>query len=293
MYRCCNSKFYLIYYKEEMLEEGEDMKIGASSSCFYPLETEKAFLRIAEAGIRTAEIFLNSPSELNKAFISELKVIKDAYGVDVRSLHPYRSFSEGYDIFSKYERRFEDVKDVFKRYFDAAGELGAEFIILHGARGKAEISIERYAERYFELYRIAESMGCTLAHENVVGYVGSQPEFMSFMKNALGDSFKMVLDIKQARRAGADFRKFIDVMGENIVHVHLSDCDKERDCIPPSEKGLFDFSELFTLLQNVRYKGKYIVELYSDSFSNDSEIVSSTMYLQRILNGIEEGSKEK
>ena len=264
------------------------MKIGASSSCFYPLETEKAFLKIAEAGIRTSEIFLNSPSELNKSFVGELRKIKDAYGVDVRSLHPYRSFSEGYDIFSKYERRFEDVKEVFRRYFDAAGELGADFIILHGSRGRAEIPPERYAERYFELHRIAESMGCTLTHENVVDYVGAQPEFMSFMKSTLGDSFKMVLDIKQARRAGADYRKFIDAMGESIVHVHLSDCNNERDCIPPSEKGLFDFRELFTLMRNVGYKGKYIVELYSDSFRDVGEIVSSTIYLQDILNGIEE-----
>ena len=259
------------------------MKIGASSSCFYPLETEKAFLRIAESGIVTSEIFLNSSSELNKSFIRELRAIRDAYGVAVSSLHPYRSFSEGYDIFSKYERRFEDVKEVFRRYFEAAGELGAEFIILHGARGRAEISPGQYAERYFELCRIADSMGCTLTHENVVDYVGAQPEFMSFMKNTLGDSFKMVLDIKQARRAGADYRKFIEVMGENIVHVHLSDCNNESDCIPPSGKGLFDFKELFTLLGNAGYKGKYIVELYSDSFKDVSEIVSSTMYLQDIL----------
>ena len=68
------------------------MKIGASSSCFYPLETEKAFLKIAEAGIRTSEIFLNSPSELNKSFVGELRKIKDAYGVDVRSLKAMISF---------------------------------------------------------------------------------------------------------------------------------------------------------------------------------------------------------
>lgn len=276
-----------------MLKEGVDMKIGASSSCFYPLETEKAFLKIAEAGIRTSEIFLNSPSELNKGFIRELREIKGAYAVDVTSLHPYRSFSEGYDIFSKYERRFEDAKEMLRRYYDAAGELGAEFIILHGARGRAEIPLERYAERFFELSRIAESMGCTLTHENVVDYVGAKPEFMRFMKKNLGNSFKMVLDIKQARRADEDFREFIELMGESIVHVHLSDCDEKRDCIPPSEKGSFDFGELFTLLKKVGYKGKYIVELYSDSFNDVDEIVSSTMYLQCILNGIEEGSNVK
>ena len=265
------------------------MEVGASSSCFYPLETEKAFLNIASAGIKTAEIFLNSPSELQKDFIRQLKSIKDYYGVNLTSLHPYRSFSEGYDLFSKYKRRYEDATDKFRRYFEASNELGAEFIILHGSRGRTEISLDEYAERYYKLYEIAVREGSVLTHENVVDYSGATPEFMAFMKKSMGDSFKMVLDVKQARRAKVDPKQFIDVMGENIVHVHLSDCDNERDCIPPSEKGLFDFKEFFTLLQKVDYKGRYIVELYSDSFSSVSEIVSSTEYLQNILNSVKEG----
>lgn len=270
---------------------GEYMEIGASSSCFYPLLTEQAFLNIAELGFQNAEIFLNSPSELSMPFIRQLKAVKDSYGVNVVSLHPYRSFSEGYDIFSKYERRFDDVTEVFKRYFDAAATLEAEYIILHGARGKPEIPVEQYAERYFRLSEIASKMGCTLTHENVVDYVGEHPDFMKFMKAALGDRFKMVLDIKQARRAGASVKEFIDTVGESIVHVHLSDFDKEKDCILPSEKGLFDFFELFTDLQNVGYKGKYIVELYSDSFSEGREIMESAVYLQEILNCTKEGRK--
>lgn len=265
------------------------MEVGASSSCFYPLETEKAFLNIASAGIKTAEIFLNSPSELEKNFIGQLKSIRDCYGVEVTSLHPFRSFSEGYDLFSKYKRRYDDATELFRRYFEAANELNAEYIILHGSRGIIEISNDEYAERYFRLSEIAEKEGCTLTHENVVGYAGATPEFMAFMKKSLGDSFRMVLDIKQARRAGEDVKQFIDAVGENIVHVHLSDCDKERDCIPPSEKGFFDFSELFSNLDKVGYNGRYIVELYSDSFSTVSEIVSSTEYLQNILNSVKEG----
>ncbi len=267
------------------------MEIGASSSCFYPLRTEKAFLNIAELGFKNAEIFLNSPSELNKDFIRQLKAIKEEYAISVTSLHPYRSFSEGYDLFSKYERRFEDATEIFKRYFEAASELEANYIILHGSRGKSEIPPEQYAERYFKLSEIANAMGCILTHENVVDYVGAHPGFMKYMKDALGDRFKMVLDVKQARRAGADVKEFIDTVGESIVHVHLSDFDKEKDCILPSEKGLFDFFELFTSLQNVGYKGKYIVELYSDSFSDGREIMESAVYLQKTLNSAKEGRK--
>ena len=44
------------------------MEIGASSSCFYPMETEKAFLHVASHGFRNIEIFLNSPSETENTF---------------------------------------------------------------------------------------------------------------------------------------------------------------------------------------------------------------------------------
>ena len=71
--------------------------------------------------------------------------------------------------------------------------------------------------------------------------------------------------------------------------MHLSDCDRKRDCIPPGENGLFDFKELFTLLHRVGYKGRYIVELYSDSFNDVNEIVESTVYLQHILKEVKEG----
>jgi len=260
---------------------GEYMEIGASSSCFYPLLTEKAFLNIAELGFQNAEIFLNSPSELSMPFIRQLKAVKDSYGVNVVSLHPYRSFSEGYDIFSKYERRFDDVTEVFKRYFDAAATLEAEYIILHGARGKPEIPVEQYAERYFRLSEIASKMGCTLTHENVVNYVGEHPDFMKFMKAALGDRFKMVLDIKQARQSGIPYANFIDEMKDDIVTVHLSDVDENgKMCLPG--KGVTDFEDLFKRLHGVGFDGSLIIECYFNDYQDYPELFESLDFVKNL-----------
>ena len=259
------------------------MKIGASSSCFYPLETEKAFLNVAEMGIRDCEIFINSSSELKPQFLKELKNIKDSYGVCVAALHPYRSFSEGYDFFSDYKRRFYDAVESYKRYFEAAGQLGADYIIMHGAKGKFDISLEEYAERFGVLNEQALKQGVVVAHENVVNFSGAKPEFFSFMKSQLGDSFKMVLDIKQARRADANYEDFIKIMKSNIVHIHLSDFSEEKDCIAPSALGKFDFERLFALMHEADFKGRYIVELYSHSYSQKSEITESVLYLQNLL----------
>ena len=265
------------------------MQIGASSACFYPLETEKSFLRLAKLGFTESEIFFNSVSELEPSFIKELKAIRDAYGMNIISFHPYESFAEGYRFFSRYERRFYDSVEGFKRYFEAAAELGAKYLVLHGSKGKIDIPKEEYAERFGRLNETAEAFGCTVAHENVVDYSGATPEFMQFMKSQLGSRFKMVLDVKQARRAKVDPYDFIRIMGDDIVHVHLSDFSENCDCLPPSEKGLFDFERLFTELDKVGYKGKYIVELYSDNYNNETEILTSAKYLEGILNKINKG----
>lgn len=265
------------------------MEIGASSACFYPMETEKAFLHIAELGFRYSEIFFNSRSELDRSFVRELKAIRDAYGITVTSLHPYRSFAEGYNFFSSYERRFLDGVDNYKRYFDAAATLGAKYIVLHGSRGYIDISAEQYADRFARLNEAAKPFGCIVAHENVVDFIGEKPEFMKTMQSYLGDGFKMVLDVKQARRANVDPMEFIEAMGKSIVHVHLSDYSQSCDCLPPSEEGLFDFASLFTALHKKGYNGRYMIELYSNNFSKENEILNSAKYLEEILNKVRLG----
>ena len=265
------------------------MEIGASSACFYPLETEKSFLNIAELGIRHSEIFFNAPSELEISFLRELERIKNAYDIDVVSLHPYRSFAEGYDIFSSYKRRYEDSIEKHKKYFHAAATLGAKYIVLHGSKYKTDITQEEYADRLGELGEIAKKFSCNVAHENVVDFVGQTPEFMAYLKSQLGEDFKMVLDVKQARRSGCDPLDYIKTVGNSIVHVHLSDYDTTRDCIPPSDEGFFDFRRLFTELHKIGYNGKYIIELYSNGFQKKEEIVKSARYLEDILQQVHMG----
>ncbi len=263
--------------------KGKIMRIGVSSSCYYPLETEKSLIRLGEMGIRTVEVFFNSPSELTGGLFREICDIKTHYGMDIVSFHPFMSFAEGYFLFSSYERRFYDSLDtIYKPCFEAAARLGAKYVILHGAKGKMTISDEEYAERFYRFDEAARQFGVKGAHENVVHYVGQSPEFMLYLKKMLGENFNMVLDVKQARRTGVDYQQFVDALGESIVHVHVSDFDAYRDCTPPKEGGRFDFRKLFDSLEKIGYHGKYMIEVYSDSFQSDRELFASYEYLRSI-----------
>lgn len=257
------------------------MRIGMSSSCFYPEETESSLRRIGEAGAKTAEIFFNSPSELHGDLLRELCAIKAHYGMDVVSVHPFMSFAEGFWLFSEYERRFRDSLEFYPRFFEAAQALGAHLFVLHGAK-HLKLEPDRYAERLFLLNEKAKPYGVQVAHENVVYYVGEDPAFMQRLRTQLGRDFAMVLDLKQAYRAGADPFAFIETAGDHIVHVHISDSDGSHDCLPPG-RGAFPFLRLFRALQDVGYNGKYIIELYRHNFRDERDLSEAQAFLRRTL----------
>jgi len=264
------------------------MEIGVSTSCFYPLETEKAFLYLAEKGVKTTEIFFNSPCELAPDFVSELKRVKDHYGMTVRTLHPFTSATEPYFYFGNYERRVSDVMETYKRFFEVGEVLGAECLVIHGSRPQKHLTEELYCERFARLVEMGKKHGVLPAQENVVNCLSSSPEFLKKLKSFIGDDFRAILDIKQTVRAATDIYTYIDAIGDSIVRVHVSDNDSDHDCLPPGE-GNFDFVKLFKKLDEIGYKGDGVVELYNDNYENNEQIFIAIEYLKKEL---ENGSKK-
>ncbi len=258
------------------------MNIGISSSCFYPLETERSLRRVAEAGAKVTEIFFNTPSELRGDLLRELIAIRDAYEMTVTSVHPFQSFAEGYWLFSEYRRRFTDALDLYAPLFEAAAALGAKYAVFHGAKTLIVDEAE-YAERFFRLDERAKQFGVRAAHENVVHYVGEAPGFMTRLNTLLGGDLQMVLDLKQAKRADEDPFDFLSALGKNIVHLHVSDSTAEHDCLPPGE-GTFDFRRLKTTLDALDYSGALMIELYRRNFHSDRQLTEAQRFLNEIWN---------
>ena len=248
--------------------------IGVSSACFYPAETEKSLETAGECGFKTVELFLNSHSELEDNFVDELIRIKEKYNINIVSVHPFASFAESFYLFSNYERRYYDILPLYDRLFEVTAKLGAQIFVLHGAKIPGSISDEEYCRRFSHLIEMGKKYGVRVCQENVVHHRSESPEYLKMMKESIGDDFKMVLDIKQAHRAGYSPYEFIDALGESIIHVHISDRNEEKDCIPPLT-GEFDFPDLFSEMERIGYEGKFIIELYYWSYEDKKEIVES------------------
>lgn len=259
------------------------MEIGVSSACLYPLETERAVYELCSRGVKNMEIFVNANEELEGDIYKEILSYISSFGVNVTSLHPFSSPMETVFLFSDYKRRMDSIIDSYRRYFERMAEIGAKIFVLHGALQSARVSDERYFERYLKLYRIAREFGVTVAQENICYCKSRSTEFLRNMSEQLGNEVRFVLDLKQARRSNISPFDLIEVMGEKIAHVHVSDGDEGRDCLPVG-KGKFDFERMFTRLSDNGFDGAVIVELYRENYSSYDELKDSADSLLKIYN---------
>ena len=259
--------------------------VGISSACFYPLETELSLIKAADCGAKVTELFLNTLSELEPEYVNELLKIKNERGLDIVSLHPFGSFTESFALFSSYNRRFTDYIPLYRQFFSVAEKLGCKLFVVHGAKIPGSVDDDTYCERFSKMIDIAAEYGIIYAHENVVHYRSESPDYLLMMREKIGDKFKIVLDIKQARRAGFSPYDFVDKLKDDIIHIHISDYNNEKDCIPPG-LGEFDFNKFFKTMFDAGYNGKYIIELYNNSYKNENEISNAFQFVKENLKNV-------
>lgn len=250
------------------------MKIGVSTACYYPLETERAVAQIIETGASVAEVFINSTSEAGPAYIRQLRDDCDRAGLRVCAFHPCTSFAEPVYFFTGYTRRLNDSLDLYRFYFEAAAFLGASVFNFHGSKPDAPESL--YYEIYSLLFEEARRFGLVFSQENVVGYKSQSPAFILSMKRALGQNVAFTLDVKQANRAGHSPFEMLDAMSGRIAHLHINDYDAKRDCLLPG-KGTFDLDELLSRVIRNGYQGDAVIEVYRKNYDKYQDITDSVI----------------
>ena len=257
------------------------MQVGISSACFYPELIEDALKFLCENSVPKIEIFFNTFCEMEgKVFKDVQSILKDS-DTKVVSVHPFTCAFEPFLLFTNYERRFEDGLEFYKRYFDACNKLGAKITVFHGDKAESKTPDELYFERYHRVFLTAKAQGITFAQENVAYCRSKSPEFVEKMRQQLGDDVAFVLDLKQARRGGTDYKAMADAMGDKIAHFHANDYDDLHDCLLPL-CGKCDFNEVIAYLKQKGYNGDAIIEVYRQNYNEHSELITSMNNLQKI-----------
>lgn len=255
---------------------------GISTACFYPELTECALSKLAESGVAATEVFLNAPSEMKEPYIKELGKIAASGGTRVLSVHPFSSGFEPFLLFSTYRRRTEDGLEYYKGFFGAAALLGAKYVVIHGDGRRRETPRPFYFDVFGELIALSKRMGVLAVQENVPRCNSFCPDFFVDMAAYLPE-VRFVLDIKQSLRAGYRAEEMAAAMGRRVCHVHMSDNDETRDCLPVGQ-GTQDTTALLGMLhRQCGFDGGVVQEIYRDNFADYPELYAGYQALARCV----------
>lgn len=259
------------------------MEIGISTASYFSkLQLEDAVLDIGAHGVPICEVFFNSFSEYDPAFVELLQERFSRSNLRVFSVHPMSMQFEP-QLFSIHPRQRDDAWRIFEQVLKDGNRLGASHYVMHGpARlfgGVKNIGLARIAPIFLELAALARQYDIQLTLENVSWCVFNEPEFGLRLLDAIGgDALRFTLDVKQAVRSGHDPVEYIQAVGSRIVNVHLCDATQQengsaRYAMPGA--GEYDFLRMFNELARCGYQGPAFIEVYSDMYQAIPELYES------------------
>lgn len=258
------------------------MLAGVSSASLYPLETERAVKRLGELGVKNIEIFMNDFSEISGGIFEEILRTVREYDMNVVSLHPFTSPMESGFLFSNYPRRQQALLDMYRDFFECMNKLGARIFVLHGAILSSNCPDGRYFEQFSRLLDAADEFGVTIGQENISYCKSGSLDFLKRLREECGARTKYVLDLKQARRSGISALEILDELGKDVVHVHISDADGKRDCLPIGA-GTENFALITNRLKELGYDGALLIELYRSNYSEYEELAEGVKRIEKFF----------
>lgn len=260
------------------------MKVGISTATFFSrVLTEDSFSVIQRCGGECAEVFLTTRYEYEPAFGDLLKERKG--DLEIYSVHALNTQFEP-ELFNSAERTRKDAEELYRKVLDVARKIGAGYYTFHGRmrlKRSTVVSPVAVGRRMRELGDIAEEYGVKLCFENVHWAAFNSPEFFAEAKEYC-PNVGAVLDIKQARQSGRDWREYIAAMGDRLCNVHVSDCD-DSGAIKLVGRGTFPFGELAAELERNGYDGPLMIEQYAGDYEDVKEVAGAVEYLKQIVGG--------
>ena len=157
--------------------------------------------------------------------------------------------------------------------------LGAKHITFHGPSRKwFDSEAQELVEIAAEMDSLAEMAAChgvSLAWENVYWCLSHDPGLMQEVKrNITSANINYTLDLKQANRSRVPVKRYLEIMGQKLVNVHINDFSPGNMCLLPG-RGQMDYRDLYQTIEKTGYQGPIIIEVYRNNFSGYDELAKA------------------
>ncbi len=196
------------------------IQIGMSTSCVYPLETERAFQLAREAGFDGVEVMATNAATTRDAV--ELRKLSKKYHLPILSIHApvllLTTFVWGRDPQVKLERSAE-----------LAAAVGADTVVVHPPfRWQKD-----YSENFLEIVRrIETSSGINIGVENMFPWKAKGRSVAAYAPGwdpSDWDCDNVTLDFSHASLAGQSGLELAQHFGDRLRHIHLCDGSGSQD----------------------------------------------------------------
>ena len=255
-------------------------KIAFSSNAFKKNTLAEAIDFIGDVGYAGAEIMADVPHAYPASFDSQQRETlvqkMKAKQLVVSNVNAFTHFADGdtyHPTWIEDDERAREMRITHTmRAIELAGQIGAKTLSLQpggpmiGTSLTRELAGERFAEGLNRVLELARRHGVILAVEPEPGlFIQTAAEYLAFKSDFFKDEpqVRMNCDIGHLFCVGDDPASVIRELPEQIAHVHLEDIGSNRvhQHLTPG-KGVIDFRQIFSALDDIGYQGWTTVELY-------------------------------
>lgn len=257
------------------------MQVGISTATFYTkLYTEQTFPVIKKCGAEVCEVFMNTYSEYEPEFGDIF--VRESDGLKIYSVHALNTQFEP-QLFNRVDRTRYDAEVILKKVLANAQKMGAHYYTFHATtrlKVTSKINVDDFAYHITRIGDIAKQYDVQICLENVHWAAFNSPNFFRELKPKI-TNIGTVLDIKQARQSGFDWREYIDVMGNTIRNIHISDVKNNQTALVGT--GEFPFKELIARLRDVGYDGPLIIEQYPEDYDTYDQLKDAVEFIKSLI----------
>ncbi len=195
--------------------------------------------------------------------------------IDTMCLSAHRKFALG----SLSAPLREQALDIMRKAIDFSAEMGIRIVQVAGYDVHYEPSTEATRALYLEsILRSAEwaRRSCVmLALENVENPIADSVEKgMGFVRAADTPWFQVYPDVGNLTAMQKDVPREIRAGAGHIVGVHLKDTRVGEYRRVPFGKGLVDFTAAFRVLNEVDFRGPFMVEMWNEAAGDPVAVVT-------------------
>ncbi|NMC75848.1 MAG: sugar phosphate isomerase/epimerase [Candidatus Methanofastidiosa archaeon] len=244
-----------------------NIELGFSSLAFYETQLEKALSWAEENNFGLLEIVSENNHAIDEETLPAIKEILASYKLNYTVHSPFSDIN--ISSLNKSIRR-ESIHQVKYSIF-AVHEIGGKILTFHPGRHSAATSKSNEGtkkilfESLKEISDFNKNYGVTIALENMpdtfITTMKVSKEVLEVLEEKRLSGIKHTMDVGHLETNNVDIGEYIHDLREYLVHIHLHDNFGEFDNHLPIGEGNINFSKIFRALDDIKYKGRIILEM--------------------------------